>query len=74
MSKGETQSVDVIPNAFVNVTFPANWDAEDEKVYEKIRQVAIRKYRVRLDMGDVDFDIEPYVDHDPTDESEVGDE
>ncbi len=67
----KTQSVDVICNAFVNVTFPADWNAEDEAVYERIRQVAIRKYKERIDIGDIDFDIEPYEDHDPTDKSEV---
>ena len=67
----KTQSVDVICNAFVNVTFPADWNAEDEAVYERIRQVAIRKYKERIDIGDIDFDMEPYEDHDPTDKSEV---
>ena len=56
---------------FVNVTFPADWNAEDEAVYERIRQVAIRKYKERIDIGDIDFDMEPYEDHDPTDKSEV---
>ena len=54
----KTQSVDVICNAFVNVTFPADWNAEDEAVYERIRQVAIRKYKERIDIGDIDFDME----------------
>jgi|TARA_R100000234_G_scaffold120059_1_gene105160 hypothetical protein len=71
MSKEKTAGVDVLMDSFVNVSYPAHWDLRDADVYEKIREVALRKFIERIKEDDIDFHLEEFNDHDPTDPPEV---
>ena len=71
MSKEKTAGVDVLMDSFVNVSYPAHWDLRDSDVYEKIREVALRKYIKRIQDDEVELDMEPWNDHDPNDPPEV---
>ncbi len=66
-----TAGVDVLMDSFVNVSYPAHWDIEDDEVYRKIREVALHKYIERIRNDEVELQLEPWNDHDPTDPPEV---
>ena len=66
-----TAGVDVLMDSFVNVSYPAHWDTEDDEVYKKIREVALHKYIERIRNDEVELQLEPWNDHDPTDPPEV---
>ena len=71
MTKEKTAGVDVLMDSFVNVSYPAHWDLRDSDVYEKIREVALRKYIRRIQDDEVELNLEPWNDHDPNYTPEV---
>jgi len=64
----KTKSYDIGADSFVNVVVPEHYDPSQDDYAKVIYEIALRKFRERIEEGDfhIEWDLREYEDHDPT--------
>ena len=65
----KTKSYDISVDSFVNVVVPEHYDPALSDHAKVIQEIALRKFRERLDQGEfyIDWDLRQYEHHNPND-------